>query len=99
MNTDWTKTMLAACISCMLTGTAAWFTFGQNKVTRPEMVQYIAEHDLVAVESDKLVALRLDKNDAGDVELRGLVKDLTKEQQAVVLELRSFIVEMRAAKQ
>lgn len=87
----WVRMALAACVSMILTGTAAWFTFGANKITRTDMVEYVAEQN-------KIPTLRIDTNDAADKELRDTVTKLADSQQGLVVELRSFVAEMRAAK-
>ncbi len=44
MKTDLLKIFCAAMVATMLTGSAAWMSFAQDKVTRSEMVSYIDKH-------------------------------------------------------
>jgi len=37
------KLALAACLAMIGTGATAWFVFGQDKVTRPEMKEYVTD--------------------------------------------------------
>lgn len=37
------KMALAACIGVIVTGATAWVAFGQDKVTRPEMAEYVGQ--------------------------------------------------------
>ena len=87
---DWAKWALSACVSAMLTGTAAWFTFGNDKVTRADMVEYVAQQQIPT-------DLRLDTTEADNTELRAVVKETSGQVQNLTVELRSFVAEMRAA--
>ena len=87
----WVRMLLSACVSMILTGTGAWFTFGQNKITRVEMVEYVAQQNIPT-------DLRLDTTEASTSELRSLVKSLTEQQQSLTIELRTFVAEIRASK-
>lgn len=38
-----TKIALAACVAMLCTGAGAWMVFGQDKVTRAEMKEYVGD--------------------------------------------------------
>lgn len=44
MKADVLKIVVAAMSATLLTGTASWVSFGQDKITRPQMVNYVEHH-------------------------------------------------------
>jgi hypothetical protein len=81
---DLSKMSLTACISIILTGGAAWFAFGRDVTTRPEVEAMIAQ-SLVPI------TLSANANAAQTMELRSSVTELVKAQQGLVVEQRVLI--------
>lgn len=81
---DLVKMALTACLSVILTGASAWFAFGQDKVTRPEVAAMINQSLLV-------LDGKVQSNSSAALELKGSVAELVKSQQALVVEQRVLI--------
>jgi len=81
---DLSKMALTACISVILTGGAAWFAFGRDVTTRPEVEAMIAQSLVPINLSASATALQT-------AELKGSVIELVKAQNALVVEQRVMI--------
>lgn len=81
---DLSKMALTACVSIILTGGAAWFAFGRDVTTRPEVEAMIAQ-SLVPI------TLSANANAAQTTELRSSITKLVESQQGLVVEQRVLI--------
>jgi hypothetical protein len=86
---DLSKMSLTACISIILTGGAAWFAFGRDVTTRPEVEAMIAQ-SLVPIN------LSSNQNAMATIELKGSVTELIKAQQGLIVEQRVLIERVNA---
>lgn len=86
---DLSKMALTACISVILTGGAAWFAFGRDVTTRPEVEAMIAT-SLVPIN------LASNANATATAELKGSVIELVRAQQGLVVEQRVLIERVNA---
>jgi len=79
-----TKIALTACVSIILTGAAAWFAFGRDLTSRPEV-------EAIVSRNNSTIELRISASAVQMSELKGSVTKLVEAQQALVVEQRVLI--------
>lgn len=57
MKADVLKIAVAAMAATLLTGTASWVSFGQDKITRPQLVDYVEHHGPISSNTNNIARL------------------------------------------
>lgn len=87
---DFWKAVAGGLGAVLLTGAAAWLTFGQDKVSRQDMVEYVSLYGPWSKERGEVLAA-IANTAKGLEELRVLVKELAAQQQAGLVEQRVLV--------
>ncbi len=81
------RTLAAALASILVTGAAAWLTFGQDKLTRPEMETYVSSQSPWAKSRD-VVEMRLRQHEESLAKIEQQVGKAVEAINTLVVELR-----------
>ena len=77
----------------MLTGAGAWLTFGQDKVSRGEMTEYVEKWSPWVRDRGEF-ALRNEANATRIAELAGLVEKILEAQGGILVEQRVLLTKV-----
>lgn len=91
------RTLAAALASIILTGAAAWLTFGANKITRPEMESYVAGQSPWAKHRD-VVEMKLKQHDEAMAKIEQQIGRVVESVNTLVVELRVLTTRLDGAK-
>lgn len=81
------RTIAVGLTGVLLTGAAAWMTFGGDKISRPEMVAYVTTQSPFA-KSREVVELKLKQHDESLLKMERQVERLVESVGLLVVELR-----------
>lgn len=84
------KMALAACLSVIVTGTTAWLVFGQDKVTRAEMTDYVRNQAPWIAERGEIQS-QIRQNASSVGKLESSVDKLISAQQELLIEQRVLV--------
>ena len=84
------KLIASIALSCIVTGAAAWMTFGRDKICRSEMVDYVQNQAPWAKERGEIMA-EIKLNSRHIKELTDSVKELVTSQHAMLIEQRVMV--------
>lgn len=85
--------LFGALLSSMATGAAAWMVFGQDKVTRSEMVDYVSNHTPWAIDRGQiLMAIEMNRNNGEKI--GESVDRLIVAQQQLIVEQRVLVTKV-----
>ena len=82
--------LLACTLTALATGAGAWFSFGVNKVSREEMVQYVQESAPWVKEKGEILAHQ-QANTKDVAQLASSVQSLVQAQATMTTELKLLI--------
>lgn len=89
------RTLAAALGSILVTGAAAWMTFGADKITRPEMETYVSSQSPWAKQRE-VVEMRLKQHDESFTRLEAQVGRAVASINELVVELRVLTTRLDA---
>jgi hypothetical protein len=92
---DIMKMAVSAMVAMLVTGAAAWMVFGQDKVTRTEMVDYVAHNSPWVVERGEITA-SVRGNARNLQKLEQICQRLIDAQQQLVVEQRVLVTRVEA---
>ena len=78
------KLIATTCVGIIVTGAGAWMVFGQDKVTRSEMIEYV-QNQAPWARDRQSIQLEIKSNAKGIGTLQGAVDQLVKAQQDLVV--------------
>lgn len=81
------RTLAAALASILVTGAAAWMTFGSDKITRPELETYVTSQSPWAKSRD-VVEMRLRQHEESLAKIEQQVGKAVEAINTLVVELR-----------
>lgn len=89
------KIIVSVMAAAILTGASAWMVFGQDKVTRPDMVDYV-QHNSPWVISRGEIGAAIKGNIDSIAKLERICERLIVAQQQLVVEQRVMVTKVEA---
>ena len=81
------KSVVACLLTALILGAVAWINFGQDKVTRAEMIEHVAASAPWVFDRGEITA-EIKGNSSDLVELKSMVTELVKQQTEFLVEQR-----------
>jgi len=92
---DLLKILVAALTSILLTGAASWMVFGQDKVTRPELMEHVKTRSPWIMErGETTAAIKSNAESVGKLEKA--VGRMLMAQQELIIEQRVLVTKVDA---
>ena len=95
MRDELIKIALTACLGIIVTGATAWLVFGQDKITRGEMVEFVNKQTPWVLERGQIQGA-ISRNTQTATELGKQVTALVQAQHQLVVEQRVLVTKFDA---